>query len=653
MKSKKLAFVALLSGLTICASGLIACNDPNNTTHAHKFEKIENGSTFTMECDCGEINNNYMLQFIYAEDGSKAEEDIEVSWSSASGSTITAKTNSLGYVETNKLLEDSYTFTVNEDTLPVIDGVKYWFNSDKFNTQTKGVGITIPLIAVYEPNGETVISIGDGDNTCYYVSLDKTYVATINSINDSAWFILQNDGFGKYTVDATLAEGVDVQIERYYGSEYYVNPVPDSKIDVSTQNKMTYTVILSDGPQKSMFRVKAPNATSYPVQIPLSVSITYKAPDVSLTQETLVKPTFFETTPCEYVYYTSSDRGGNSGSTLEKQTTNSYAPVGIEKWQDVDGSTINDLTANQYENMSLRNDGYYYTSDNKLIFVKLDAPSIFLGLTLASYLSESNPASFAIYRITAYDEYGCCTLWDNYFGFVQAYASLANSDGLYPLTQEMHEYLKIVAKKEHRETSELLCTYPKQTHAWTVGDGSESAPYVLALSETTLGSYNLSIAEGGKTYVKVSGNMDITLTFNSNVRAKINNTTYSAEYLTVNGETIIAFETKDGASINFVLTVAKYDNPYYLEVGENEVYAMSGATLTYEFVVETSGSYDIGVSSLLINASYKIGESGEVITLDGTYTVELTQGQSLFFIITTDLESDTNFSIIIENTPEN
>ncbi len=650
MKKIKLAITAMLGAVMLLAICFISCQSPESP-HVHNHKKIENGSTFTMVCDCGDKLDGYRIQFVYAEDGSPADADIEVSWIDANGK-FTAKTNEFGFVEAPNLSGDSYSIEVNPDTLPVINGLEYLLNTNDFRSQENGIGLTIPLFGVYEPTSSDVMdNINGSDYTFYSIQLNKAYVAEIKNASQEVWYNLQNDGYGKYTVDATLSGDIDVEFERCFGMPphtfYPDNPDPDT--DKTEHNKLTYKVINSDANQNSIFCVKAPNANSYPVTVTFSVSISFVPDDVSVETVSLIKPTFFQTENVEYTYYTTSTDGKN---TLIPTQTNSLAPVGVEKYPDVEGSIIIDMTEQQYSGIQLHSDGYYHTSNNQLVFVKLDAPSIFESLTLASYLKDSNPPSFLIYMVAEINEYGFYTRRDNYFGFVQAYAALANSDGLYPLTQEMLDYLTIVAKKEHHEVYELLCTYPTQTSVFTEGLGTEASPFALTLSSQTLGNYKLSIPAGGKVYLTLNGNMNVELTFNSNVKATVGNSSYD-EYIVVNGSKTITFETKNGLAQEFVLEIDEYNDPYYLEIGSNKVEAEPSVDYFYEFVAPKAGTFDISVSSSIVTVTIT-QENDEIITISGTITVTLAEGESLEFTATTELASKIDFNIIItENTLEN
>ncbi len=661
MKKTKCTILVVLLVLAILTACLVGCdtNDANtgdgdgDAGHTHSHQKMTSGSTFTMTCSCGDTLDGYRIQFIYAEDDSQAEAGINVTWTSQSGVTFSATTNALGYVEATSLTEDSYKISVDANTLPVIDGVEYLFNASNFKTQQNGVGLIIPLFGVHEPSSTTTIVVSDNDYDCDYIELNKTYFATLTSSSDVAWYNLQNNGVGKYTIDATLNEGLNVQMERYYGSVYYVNPNPDSKTDKTVQNKLTYTVICTDGTQNSLFCLSVSGASSYPVSIAFTVTITELIERSDLSQETLVAPTHFETTPCEYTYYT-TERGSDE---LIPHTTNSLAPVNGTKCPDVEGSVITTLSEEQLPLMTLNSDGYYYTSDNQLVYAKLDTTSIFQELTLAGYLYDS--AQFTIYTITERDEYGYLTQWDNYFGFVQAYTSLANSDGLYPLTDEMYTYLQWVATKEHQGVHLLLCTYPSQVASFTEGAGSDSNPYVLTLNEQNLGNYSVTIPANGKIYLTVSGTMEIALTFNSQIKATIDASRYIVgDPISVETSKTIIFEAEEATAtaLEFVLNVDNYDNPYYLEIGSNTVSAIPEARLGYEFIAPTTGSFDVSVTDptvVVIVSPTDDFDDENAIQLDGALPFELEEGQSLFFFVTTGLSVETEFTIIIEQTPTN
>ncbi len=624
-----------------------------DTTHSHQYLKSVNGSTFTMSCSCGDSLKGYRIQFVWAEDGSNAEEGIEVGWIDQNNHEYSATTNSDGYVEALQLLDDSYTLYINEDSLPSFGSTKYWVDSAKFSSQTNGVGLIIPLVSVSSLGDAGSLSVSDSSYDYYSIELNKTYIATVNNANEKIWFSLQNGSFGKYTVDATYSSDVDVTLSRYFGSIYYVNPSSD-KAAVAENNKLTYTVIVNDANQNSLFCLSAPNASSYPLSVPFSVTITYVPEITPVTASTFVAPSHFQTESSTYTYYVVNERNENE---ITEITVNSLAPVsGVEKCQDVEGSVINDLSSQEMETMQLRADGYYYTTDNKLVYVRLDAESEFFynspTLTLANYLETSGLKT--IYTVKLRDiEYDYITRWDDYFGFIQAYTALANSDGLYPLTEEMFEYLQAIAPKENQTANVLLCTYPRQVSNFTVGSGTESAPYVLDLNGQTFGNYNLSIAEGGKVYLTLNGDMDVSLTFNSNVKAMVSATsTYNGEYVYVNGTKTITFETKDGSAINFILNIKEYNDPYYIEMGQNQ-YSMEPNTSTEKmFTAPSAGSYEISVSTSAVTVT--VTKNGQdPVVLDGTSTFELNEGDSLYFSIESTQTIVINYTLTVETTLEN
>ncbi len=623
--------------------------DPDDPDHTHDYVKTENGNTFTYKCTCNLTLDGYRIQFVYAEDGSQADEGIEVSWMSGNNAVRTATTDAMGYVEALDLPGDSYTIEVDESTLPVIDGVNYLYNTNAFSTQTNGVGLIIPLMGVHQPSNENASGVTgrlESTEDRFAISLNKTYIATLNSATDEIWYTVQNENFGKYTVDATMAGDMTVEITRHAANIAYVSEAPDTNVDASVKNKLTYTVVYTDRNQDSTFCMKVADAASYPVNIPFSVTITYQPPNNNVGVETLVKPTHFKSKNATYKYYTEIRGTGQR----QENTTRSLAPHStVTPWPDSEGSVINDLTETQLNAMQLKDDDFYYVN-NQLVFVKLDTPSIFESFTLANYLENSGHLS--IYQVTAYDEYGCCTRWDNYFGFIQAYTALANSDGLYPLTDEMYSYLQYLARKEHQPVQLLLCTYPKQTKSWTQGNGTEATPYAVTLEEQYFGNYNVSIAAGGKVYVTLNGTMDVELTYNANVKATIGSTLYEDEYLTVDGSVTLVFESKNGEALDFVLKIVQYDDPYYLEIGTNETIAIPRAEVNYEFIAPTAGTYDISVSTNTVTVTaQQVGEDDVII--NGVYTVTLAEGESLCFVVETEDTMEIPFTIVIaENTLE-
>ncbi len=653
MKKFKL-LTALSLGLSIaCSLFFAACtNQPSSsssseaTPHSHDYSKVEEGFTFKFECSCGDILKGYRIQFIYAEDGSEADSNIEVSWIDKKGNEFTAKTDEFGYVETLKLPEDSYTLSVNESTLPTVGKERYRFNVTDYKEQSNGIGFVIPLFIASEPLDSQTLSLQNSTNSIpnkeydsKVIELNKTYFAAFNSSSTILWYSVQNGTFGKYTVDFSFGTDVEIEFYRYFGSVYYLNPIPDKKVETNGNNKFTYKVVYSDVNQNSLLCLKVKKAPSYPVMTFFSVTITYAPEDVNINTSTAISPTHFETEVCDYTYYVKDSRGN-----VSELVTSSYKPVsGVPKCSDVDGLVV-DLTEEQQSKMTLRSDGYYYTADNSLVYAKIDAPSIFETSTLASALKDSALAGYADfmkYHIFEYNEYECCTRRDDYFGFVQAYALLVNKDGLYPLTEEMKVYLEHMVSSEKHELYEMLCTYSTQSNAWDQGDGTQANPYLLALSETKFGAYRISIPANGKVYVTFSGNAKIVLDYDDTVICSAN-----GEYLAVNGTEIVEFSSKDGSAVNFYLSIDKYDDPSILEIGENEVIARPKEELIYKFTAPAQGTYKITLSTIE-TVIYLDSNHKEKFDESKTYT--LSKGETLELYVSTTLEEEFRFIVNIQN----
>ncbi len=661
MKLKKFAITALTVAFSVCAFGLIVFSSGCiKGGHKHNYEKKENGSTFIMECSCGEKKGGFMIQFVY-EDGSTADEGIEVSWIDDSGKTVqTATTNAIGYVEAGELSGESYKISVKESTLPVFESTNYQYNKYAFNEQTNGVGLIIPLFRVYDPtnagaelDGNKVVT--GRPNTSGYTSdvleieLDKTYLATLNSATDEIWYRVTHKGFGNYEVDATMAGDIAVSIDKYGANMAYIPKFPETgdDIDKSETNKLGFKVGYPYRESTSTFCFKVPNATSYPVSIPFVITITYKAEDTSVKSTTLVKPTHFETAEEDYVYYYNNERHDEGEDALEERTTPSLIPVaGTQKWKDAEGAVLKNLTQPAYESMTQGADGYYYTG-SQIVLVKLKVTSIFESFTLQSHLQDSN-GQLTIYLVTEYDDYERCIRSDNYFGFIQAYSALASEKGVYPLTAEMLEYLEYIAGKEHRRVYELLCTSPVEAKNFTEGNGSEANPYSLDLSDKTFGNYSISIPEGGKVYLNLNtqSSMYVEFEFNSNVKVSVVGYTSYEDYIAVNGTSTVIFESKDGSAQTCIIGIKEYKDTYYLELGDNEVSAKYGSTMTHVFTATTAGDYDIVVNSQTVTVTVIQGGTPQEIT-GGTLPVTLAENETITIEIETELDGETPFTLSI------
>ncbi len=457
---KKLKLITALAAVCMASCtivGLTACEEAE-PPHTHSYTATTTGNTFQNVCTCGDVQSGFFVKLIYQEDGSEADAGISVVWTDkTTGEQVTyGDTNEFGEVSKTQLSGNEYGLYLYEDSLPEFNGVKYSYDKLTYNSIQNGVGLIIPLYPVYKPSNVNDAGITGRLTTTedkFAISLEKQYVATLNSATDALWYVVQNEGVGKYTVSVNTTADVNVKIERYHASSAYVPEFPDSKADSATKNKLTYTVVHSDGNQNSTIKIMAPEEDAYPISIPFSVSITFKA-EYTVAKEEMVKPTHFNTVKTTYSYVVENDRVGTQTVELD-----SLAPVeGVQKYPDVANSMLTDLSASAIDGLTLKADGYYYTSEGLLVHAKINAPSIFESYTLATTVQVGNNAIFMVNEYNL--EYEYATKRSNYFGMVMAYNALCNADGVYPLTEEMFTFLKAVATKEHRGVNELLAYYP-------------------------------------------------------------------------------------------------------------------------------------------------------------------------------------------------
>ncbi len=460
MNKLKIATTLLAVCACSCAiAALSGCGDDNTTPpHEHSYSSVTTEYTFLKQCSCGEVKKDgYRVQIVYEADGSEADEGITVVWKSkTTGSEVFSETDEFGYAEKLNLTEDEYEIYLYDNTMPSINGVVCTYDKSGFSTQQNGVGLTIPIFAENKPsnaNDPTVTGRLSTTEDRFDIQLNKKYVAQINSAEDFVWYTVQNEGVGKYTVAVDSVADNTVSLNRYAANIAYVAEQPDPNQDTSVQNKLTYTVVESDKLQDSTFKMQVLDAPSYPVYVPFTVSITY-VPEYTPASTQYVAPSRFTTEADTYTYQV-EERGGQ---TVYDVTVDCLSPtVDVEACADVTDKTVTALTADLLDELTLDEDGFYRLANGTLVYAKINATSIFETYTLLTYIESGNRT---IYIVSEYDaEYEYATKREDYFGFVTAYAGLCNGDGVYGLTEELKDYLTIVARKEHRGLEELLCFY--------------------------------------------------------------------------------------------------------------------------------------------------------------------------------------------------
>ncbi len=600
---KKLKLISLiLAGVmsTAAIASLTACKDKDNEKdkHVHSYQRIEDEHTFKSQCSCGVLEPGYKVQLVYAEDGSYADAGINVVWKDKkTGKEVYRTTDDFGYVENLNLTENEYELYLYEDSLPEVNGIIYTYDRSAFKKQTNGIGLKIGLFPSHEPsniNDPSVTGRLTSTEDRYSIELDKTYIAEFKNTTDEIWYTVQNRGLGKYTVSVNTATDCVVNISRHAANIAYVQEEPDSKVDASTPNKLTYTVVASDGSGDSTFKLSLPSAPFYPIEIPFSVSITY-VPVYDEADRIFVQPTHFKTLPSTYTYYV-SERGTGE---LEAVTVDSLSPIlGTKKWQDIPGAKISSISQEKVSGMNLGDDGYYYTAEGEMVYARIDAPSIFEASTLATLIDTNT--SYSKYRVAEYDpEYEYITKNEDYFGFVMAYNALTNSDGIYPLTEEMHRFLSYLAKKEHASLNQLLCLYNVIITDWTNGSGTEADPYQITVNDSGFGSYKLTVPEADAAYVTLNGNEEVTVSASfKNLKITANGAEYTQSFhLSVNGSITLKIESVDGKAQDVTLSIEKYIDPSVLSVGDNSLTAPNGTQQSYSFTPTEAGEYNISISS--------------------------------------------------------
>lgn len=348
-------------------------------------------------------------------------------------------------------------------------------------------------------------------------------------------------------------------------------------------------------------------------------------------------------------------------------------------------------------------DGYYHyiTAEGPIVVVQISGT--INGLYDKNFLEldfeGGSPYSFNITPADELDDYTKDYQILNYTRFLRGYASpvtdasgnvsapteyevevfyakYLNSDGVYPLTDELITFLKYYVYGSATDTSSLSAAgsliqgalygsdnssvwlfsafyyddgTPLPVPAPTSGDGTESSPYVVGI-----GSYSIEVPASGYIYVTFESSSVSSAT----IAVSDESVTLSAS--SVNLNEVFTLTSGDGQSHTVVITVTKISHsiggdlldpqsgsgtntdPYVLtETGLYQVTVESAGSgvngdtasyVYYRFTATSSGYYTITLNSV----------NGDLLDADGTYLLEgsttysftLSAGESFDFILT-------------------
>lgn len=307
----------------------------------------------------------------------------------------------------------------------------------------------------------------------------------------------------------------------------------------------------------------------------------------------------------------------------------------------------------------LGDDGYYHlgSKDGDVIYVafgvanRLILDGNFLAANLYGDLENINvpvPAGQPGSEFNDYTKY-------NYVPFVTTYIDLCNSDGMYPVNEEIKLFLerfttyKSLVPSDKEVIAENSWLYPCYTYKANIdvadaeGEGTEASPYVL--DEVT--SYAVSLAANETVYIKVDVAATIVFTVeDSAIKATYNGEEYST--FTADGPFTFSFTSSSAAEFDFTLEYKEgtIHAPLIIGSGQNENITIGGGETVYYTFKDGTGTYSIYTGSNSKDAVL-VWDGEEYTTANGfSKVVEMTE--NVVFGIKNPGTTTRKFTIIIE-----
>lgn len=486
---------------------------------------------------------------------------------------------------------------------------------------------------------------GTGSDADLY-QIDNGYYALTLTRNDPAFYAFTPKTAGTYRV---LSVGsADVELNVHDGSEVWVNPVPAATIDdVSASDvnfayefQVTPTDIANMG-DNAIYQVYfsvdfSSKATNFDTNTTIlyadKISNDYDAPAQDDTPETIVL------TKADDALY---DNAGNVVPFTAQDGTLTELPYNAE------------LVYNA-------TDRYYHVGSENGPLVVMPftvAPSRYLDMafnTVGNPELNENALPSTLYLTFVDETTGKKTVKQYNTLINEIYPSAVNTDGVYPLTQEMYEFVcQYVAQNNSDKVSIIptelrwkapLYYYETGTPAddrpslsgWSgdmpaSGNGTQTSPYIVGNGNycapfgPTFGIlyYQYTATENGYLTVKTEDESTVMAMLYEYEVSSGDNFTASTESADLAGAGAYTFQIHNGGTLVIRVCSSKWesaqlpftleysvnkpidenagagsaDKPYVLELGETIAQANGTTYVYYTFTPAESGSYTIGTNN--------------------------------------------------------
>lgn len=351
---------------------------------------------------------------------------LQAQWTDKeTGEVYRANFNQSGVASTDRLDGD---YSVTLVSLPT--GFTYEPNSYSATNDFKEVSISLyqltPIRLNSTPYEPPPVNGG------YYYTIDTigAFRVELKSDTDKIFFMYKPSQQGVYSfttmVDVT-ADEINPILDVHKGNAQYINAAPDATQDgggaenLYTKNvKWQYEIAANEVGGVFIFRLYSTsrNKDAYPLTVDFILDRDGDFTNQYATSEEVMVTEDFDSVPPEVIspvgtFVFCADRG--------RDTTNKEAPK----------------TPLDMRQVKLNEDGYYYYYENgewgSRLYAKIDAPTqisneAFLGTHMAASLT---------YVYNKKD-----TTPRNYYYFVQTYAAHCNSQGCYPVNEEIRLFLQ-------------------------------------------------------------------------------------------------------------------------------------------------------------------------------------------------------------------
>lgn len=263
----------------------------------------------------------------------------------------------------------------------------------------------------------------------------------------------------------------------------------------------------------------------------------------------------------------------------------------------------------------LCDDGYYHfvNADGPIIYVQLlNVVSRYNSTYPVSTVDSSAGMSRVLYEYDLNNRPVACY---DYGDFIKAYADLANSQGLYPVNEELQNFLEIF-KAESGEYSWLLPCYYEETDSGlpVEGSGTYADPYILHLGKNTVasdssGTTYFTYTNTAGIYLFASNDKPLSIVGNYNLQTYLDGRSRTVVY---SEETTERYSVDSTGTIIITVSEVTYTDTANLASGEGTVDSPYVVTVTDAMnLLVTDESYETDGVYITLKAS-EIGSVGEL-----------------------------------------